>query len=393
MPFKKLSEVEFNFIWVGGGRMPDDQADNLINFVLQSNREPTSIIVWVDNKTTYEVLVAQLQTHVKRKNKEIDQYNAENKKSIPHIAFKEQLKNLKFKIISPTELEIPPALIEFIEKTRDAKLWSGLGDIYKLLILSRKYKEEEPHARFYIEADNKMDPELWDFFKDKEVAATCYKKFGRNAVFTPSSFRVDLLLLDITSEQGVAFAANIRTNLLKLLADDPVIKIYFDVLLTNAIKNHGLAEADVLGTYGVIVTALFRMQFMQPKEDTNYGFKDIIVAIESISKLFGPLSNIITEGRSWLDPSKKLAPLEAGMLYKLIMLRISEISDRFGIATQKFLEDVGASSRDNLWAAAEKILKDEYGKKGQPLPQWFIDARNEEVKISGKKFGTTQRLG
>lgn len=385
MPFEKLSEVEFNFIWVGGGNMPDDQADNLINFVLQSHLEHTSIMVWVDNEATYKVIAAQLQAQIKRKNKEIDEYNIINKRSIPHISFKEQLKNLKFKIISPAELGIPQMLNEFIEKTRAAKLWAGLSDIYRLLILSRKHKENEPHARFYVEADNRMMPELWSSFKYKEVAATGYKKFGNSTVFAPTGFRTDLLLLDITSEQGISFAANIRNNLLKLVAEDPVLKIYFELLLVNAIKNHGLAEEDVLGSYGMIITALFRMQFMQPNEDTIYGFKDIIVAIESISKLFGPLSKIITEDHSWLDPNKQLAPLEAGMLYKLIMFRIGELSDLpDGVVTQKNLEEIGADSKEHLLNATAGKLYEAY----REIPQWFLDASRAEDEIAELQLKT-----
>lgn len=392
MPFKKLDEVEFNFIWVGGNKMPDNQVDNLINFVLQSRVDPTTILMWVDNKATYEVLVAQLQAHIKLKNAEIDGYNAINKKSVPHISFKDQLKNLRFKTIGVEELEIPPTLDEFIEKTRVAKLWAGLSDVYRLLILSRKYKEKEPHIRFYVEADNMMKPALWSFFKGHEVAATCYKTFGKyKKVFAPTSFRSDLLLLDITSEQGIGFAANIRTNLLKIV-DNPVLKIYFAELLENAIKNDGLEEEDILGTYGMFIGALFRMHFLLPNKNTLYGFKDIIVPIETISELYGPITR--SEGRSWLNSSKQLAPLEGGMLKNLIRLKICEISDQFGLATQETLEEIGIDSKEDLWGLTEMMLRLNSLNLNHALPQWFLDARNNEnVQKPSEKAGATPKPG
>lgn len=347
MPFKNLSEVEFDFIWVGGGRMPEDQANNLIEFVLMTHHEPTCVIVWVDNKITYAAITAQLQEHLKRKNTEIDEYNAIKKTSIKHLRFKEQLKNLKFKIITPSELEIPPILEEFIEKTRIAKLWSGLGDIYKLLIQSRKHTIGEPHVRIYVEADNRMLRELWNFFKDKAIAVTGYQHLKKGLpLFTPATFKVDLLLLDITSKQGTEFAANIRTNLVKILALTPALKANFEILLENAIKNDGLAEEDVLGSYGMLITTLFRMQFLQPTPDNLYGFKDYIIFIEHIAKLFGPISPMRQEGRSWLNPLKQLAPIDSGKLHKMIIEQMREICDPLNIEEQHLLTTLGITKQD-----------------------------------------------
>jgi hypothetical protein len=378
MPFKTLNEVEFNFIWVGGNRMPDDQAENLLQFVAGLNQYQAKCQVWVDNKKTYSTLVAQFQERIAKINANIEDMRTKGLlkgRTVILLTFKNQLKNLSFTVIDHKALDIPTELNSIIENTRAAKLWGGMSDIYRLLILSRKHKAGEAHVRIYIEADNRMQLNLWQHFNSKAVSAV-YEESASKYLFAPATFRVDLLLLDITAEQGQAFAASIRPNLVKMLVSDLVLKLYFAALLQGALENEGLYEDDVLGSYGSLTCALFRLHFMTADPATIYGFKDLLLARERVKTLYGPLSNTNRQGLSWLDKSKEYEPLYAGALQKLTLLRICEISDVAELTTEYTIRVLFSMvSKQQFMGQVTEYLKRFCEITKQPIPEWFIQSQ------------------
>lgn len=388
MPFKNLSELEFNFIWVGGNPMPDDQLMNLFNFVGEHIASQAKIRVWVDNEATYKIVANQLKSI-------IDAINADYKEKaskglirgfIP-LTFKNQLKNLSFAVISHTNLEIPEDLHETIEKTRAAKLWGGLSDIYRLLILSRKYKAGEPHVRFYVEADNRMVPDLWNNFKSQSVGAV-YLSAGipSHFVFGPAMFRTDLLLLDISTDQGLAFAASIRPNFVKIFCKEPLLKLCFDALQRDAIAKKGLAEEDVLCSYGMLITTLFRMHFMTEDAKTDYGYRDILVDHATLKNSHLPISG--KQALSWLDKSKDYEFLYSGCLKRTIALLMNELNDLSGLVVQYALRYyVGVESKKDFEEQIESIMVARCKINDEPLPEWFSEIQKSFRERPPRKFG------
>lgn len=370
MPFEDLKEVEFNFIWVGG-EMPTSQLENLMVFS-RDNGNP-KINVWVDTKDTYNALVKQMQVQLKTINSARKQVN-----QLP-LKFKERFSKISFQLINNDALGIPLEVATIIDKCREAKLWACMSDIYRLFILSRKPDPKATeHARVYVEADNIMLKNLWEKFHKRDVAAVYSDNFDPDhKIFPPEQFRTDLLLLDITSPNGQKFAASIRPNFIKLFTD-PILKIYFNTLLEHAKKQGGLAENDVLGSSGTLVTALFRLHFMKIDEPL-LGFKEILLATSSLNNTLMALPNMDTGNinfRSWLDPKNKYTLAEDGYLFPLLVLRIAEITDPSGNMLKNYCMIFGADQSKYFDSFESAILRH------QQLPEWLIkakDCHNQEI--------------
>ncbi len=352
MPFNSPSEIELNFIWLGGKEMPAIDMQNLLK-IMAENPE-VSINIWVDSKETYNAISKQMSTFK----------STVEKKTNKKISYA----NLSFKQISKAGLQIPDEIDELLIATIDAQLWAAASDIYRVLILTRK-DEKSKHARFYYEADNKMSPKLFDFFANRDAAGTALSSNNGMALFSPQHIRQDMFYIDVTSKNGSVFAQNMRQHLITYLCD-PIMQVYFKELLHNA-KNGGLNAEDVMCSYGMIVQSMFRMNFMTDNPSKLYSLADHIVPMESIRELIGPVD--YTKAQSWATPGKR--PIDDGILDLCIFVRMAELSDKsgeilkffFAFASHKFGTRI--YSKQEFMAAVNDALTKLY--KDKPLPAWF----------------------
>lgn len=358
MPFNDMQELEFNFKWVGG-EMPPDQVNSLMEFS-RDNKNP-KIIVWVDNEQTQKKLIAQMKP----------------KRSTVTLS------NVSFKIIQHDEIIIPKPIQELIEKCRSAKLWASMSDIYRLFILARKRSTDQTeHVRLYVEADNIMPSRLWSNFQEHEIAAIYNDDLHR---FALDKFRTDLLLLDTTSEKGTQFMLSLRPNFVKLITD-PLLAKYLSVLLEEANKRtatgpRGLAECDVLASTGALVSALFRMCFSDPNAPPKYGFQDILVGLSRVKKdvSFGSVAS-----RSWIN-ADKTPEIAFGALFRLILLRIAELTDPSGIMLKEAEEELQVGE-EYFRACKDSILH--YGGPGS-VPLWLTEAEDLHKSLTTPVEKTT----
>jgi len=116
---------EFNFIWVGDKPMPQAHLDNIANLYAL---HPQAII----NLWTMPNLLHPKMREFLRAYADIVEHDIRN-------------------MVDPITC---PKTYEIVELLKQSTLWSALGDILKLLILTRPVNASAPHKRFYMEADN-----------------------------------------------------------------------------------------------------------------------------------------------------------------------------------------------------------------------------------------------
>ncbi len=250
-----MKDFELNFVWVGNKVMP---AAQLVNFNKICHRYIGACInLW----TIPELLHPEMQT-------------AANGQAT--------IRNIKDLSIDPVTA---PKTFAIINRLQTAELWSSLGDILKLRILTRDLEPGMPSKRFYMETDNNYTKNLQDIvnheIKDLQKNAnanfftmlrnmfsktqTMSKTISRGVVFhlENNSIRPDSFFVDITSDEGKLLQQGFMTHLERLLSDY-FINTCIHAMIDHKEKTKAIHYMDVINVFGHFNDMLLRM-IMLPK--------------------------------------------------------------------------------------------------------------------------------
>ncbi len=264
-----MNNYELNFIWLGSKPLPEKQLKNLKKIC---TNHPDSIInLWVMPNIV---------------NKQIN----DDKELAAYKVFLRDATNLIDKNTSPRTYEI-------VELLKQSTLWSSLGDILKLLILTRD--EDNANAkRFYMEADNKYPLNLENIINNRGFVYDMAKQ---------DHIRCDSFFIDLSHNTGIWFKQGVRTHLERILNDE-IVNFGLKKIIEHNVNN----ENDIIESFGEIPGALLKI---------------VMSRMQSFLKTNGHINFAMTgkySSRSWKDHNITKR-LEDGAISALVKIRVTEL--------------------------------------------------------------------
>jgi hypothetical protein len=211
---------ELNFIWVGPNKMPEAQLANLDT--IKTITRDSMVRVWIT-----EDMHPELKSYLQSKG-----YILED-------------------ISQLLDRDVYPKTSELIDSLRESTLPSGLGDILKFLILTRKNMAGLPTKRFYLEADN-------DYRADMNSLVN-QRPFMYEPIINPYTQEImakpDVFYIDTASEECVRIMENGFKHVEILLSDQTVYENLKQIILLNKLQGF-THESAVIRSFGMFPSVL-----------------------------------------------------------------------------------------------------------------------------------------
>lgn len=276
---------EINIIWLGPNVMPEQQLNNLDK--IAKDLIGNHINIWI----TPDLIDASLKERWESKG-----YCLQDISSLS----------------SPSQ---NPNTHRIINLLKANKIWSGLGDILKFLILSRPLVKDCFGKRFYIEPDNNYhigvneSIYLENVIKDR----TFVYHLGYTGGIRCDSFYLDVNPVDNSCEEnkfaGLILQKRLATALELFLGDYHISRS-----LEKFIKQQKKSEKEILYTFGEIPGFLL-LRTLAPSFTSTHQFSE---------RWFSFPSQF--ESRSWLNSDvKNVDNRDTSIEAKIIYLRIYQL--------------------------------------------------------------------